>query len=332
MTEAEWLTLEDPEMMLKWASGAVRGYTTPNTLPDGFRAMSDRKLRLFACGVARLLEDHPERRPVLEACEQIADDVASKWGEGKTGLIGARKSIQSVWGWTWAATCEDVTYGLCDTFIQMKGNAGNFYRQGEVASLLREIAGNPYRPVTLPFSYLTPQSCEHEWAYGSEMNPGKCGCEEPSIGMDSWPAGRRERQWACSTFYHVQDKKRGPCPWLTPQVPTLATAAYEERERSCDVCDGARSVREHRAGERRGSVCPVCQDSGTINDGTLDNFRLALVADALEEAGCVGELCDCTNDWCPAGYRKPHPILSHLRSPGPHVRGCWALDLLLNKE
>jgi hypothetical protein len=25
-------------------------------------------------------------------------------------------------------------------------------------------------------------------------------------------------------------------------------------------------------------------------------------------------------------------ILSHLRSPGPHVRGCWAVDLVLGKE
>jgi hypothetical protein len=43
--------------------------------------------------------------------------------------------------------------------------------------------------------------------------------------------------------------------------------------------------------------------------------RLPALADALEEAGCTdGEL------------------LAHLHSPGPHVRGCWAVDLLLGKE
>jgi hypothetical protein len=26
------------------------------------------------------------------------------------------------------------------------------------------------------------------------------------------------------------------------------------------------------------------------------------------------------------------PLLEHLRSPGPHVRGCWALDLVLAKK
>jgi hypothetical protein len=40
-----------------------------------------------------------------------------------------------------------------------------------------------------------------------------------------------------------------------------------------------------------------------------------VLADALEEAGCGSA-----------------DLLSHLRAPGPHVRGCWAVDLLLGKE
>jgi hypothetical protein len=43
--------------------------------------------------------------------------------------------------------------------------------------------------------------------------------------------------------------------------------------------------------------------------------RLPILADALEEAGCT----DAT-------------ILEHLRGPGPHARGCWALDRVLAKE
>jgi hypothetical protein len=42
--------------------------------------------------------------------------------------------------------------------------------------------------------------------------------------------------------------------------------------------------------------------------------RLPVLADALEEAGC-----------------SEADLLGHLRSPGPHVRGCWAVDLLLGK-
>ena len=28
----------------------------------------------------------------------------------------------------------------------------------------------------------------------------------------------------------------------------------------------------------------------------------------------------------------PHPLLSHLREPGPHCRGCWAVDAVLGKS
>jgi hypothetical protein len=68
----------------------------------------------------------------------------------------------------------------------------------------------------------------------------------------------------------------------TPDVLTLAQAAYEER---------------------------------SLPAGTLEPARLALLADALEDAGC-GEV----------------EILGPLRSEGPHVRGCWVIDALLGKS
>jgi hypothetical protein len=42
--------------------------------------------------------------------------------------------------------------------------------------------------------------------------------------------------------------------------------------------------------------------------------RLPILADALEEAGC-----------------NSADMLHHCRGPGPHVRGCWLLDLLLGQ-
>ena len=70
--------------------------------------------------------------------------------------------------------------------------------------------------------------------------------------------------------------------WQAPQVVAQAQAAYDERE---------------------------------LPAGTLDPTRLAVLADALEEAGCTNQT-----------------VLEHLRGAGPHVRGCWAVDLLLGKE
>jgi hypothetical protein len=54
-------------------------------------------------------------------------------------------------------------------------------------------------------------------------------------------------------------------------------------------------------------------------DGTLDNECLLVLSDALEDAGLTEN-------------RKLPGVLEHLRSPGPHLRGCWALDLVLGRS
>jgi hypothetical protein len=69
-----------------------------------------------------------------------------------------------------------------------------------------------------------------------------------------------------------------PSHYRTPTVVSLARAAYDERQ---------------------------------LPSGELDPHRLAVLADALEEAGA------------------PDELVSHLRGPGPHVRGCFAVDLCL---
>jgi hypothetical protein len=60
-----------------------------------------------------------------------------------------------------------------------------------------------------------------------------------------------------------------------------------------------------------GTVVKLAQ--GIYDDLAFD--RLPILADALEDAGC-------DND----------DILTHCRGPGPHVRGCWVLDLILGKK
>jgi hypothetical protein len=70
--------------------------------------------------------------------------------------------------------------------------------------------------------------------------------------------------------------------WLTPTVKQLARAANEDR---------------------------------LLPSGDLERDRLAVLAGALEDAGCTDP-----------------GILEHLRGPGPHVRGCWVVDLILGKK
>jgi hypothetical protein len=53
----------------------------------------------------------------------------------------------------------------------------------------------------------------------------------------------------------------------------------------------------------------------SLSAGMLDMARIAILADAMEEAGSTDA-----------------QLLGHLRGPGPHARGCFALDLLLGKQ
>jgi hypothetical protein len=55
-------------------------------------------------------------------------------------------------------------------------------------------------------------------------------------------------------------------------------------------------------------------DQPDLPSGHLDAARIAVLADALEEAGCTDQ-----------------EVLEHCRTPGNHVRGCWVVDLLLGR-
>jgi hypothetical protein len=63
-----------------------------------------------------------------------------------------------------------------------------------------------------------------------------------------------------------------------------------------------------------GRLAGAAYDERCLPEGTLDVDRLAVVADALEEAGCAGG-----------------ELLEHLRGNGVHVRGCWAVDMLMGR-
>jgi hypothetical protein len=69
---------------------------------------------------------------------------------------------------------------------------------------------------------------------------------------------------------------------------------------------------------RQGTVQDLAQavyQERRLPENTLDPTRLATLADALEDAGCADA-----------------ELLGHLRGPGPHVRGCWAVDMLLGRS
>jgi hypothetical protein len=69
---------------------------------------------------------------------------------------------------------------------------------------------------------------------------------------------------------------------------------------------------------RDGTVVRLAQaayEERLLPSGHLDPDRLAVLADALEEAGSTDA-----------------ELIGHLRSPGPHIRGCFVVDLLLARS
>jgi hypothetical protein len=62
-------------------------------------------------------------------------------------------------------------------------------------------------------------------------------------------------------------------------------------------------------------LATTAYENRSLPRGTLDNARMAVLGDALEESGC-----------------QDQEILRHCREPGAvHVRGCWLVDALLDK-
>ncbi len=105
----------------------------------------------------------------------------------------------------------------------------------------------------------------------------------------------------------------------------LCAARAEERRAQCRLlrCIFGNPFRPCRVdpawlrwnGRAVGTLATLTYEARQVPAGTLDPARLALLADALEDAGCADA-----------------EILQHLRDPGPHVPGCWCVDLLRGKR
>jgi hypothetical protein len=224
MTESEWLTSEEPEQLLLFLTEIDR---------------KDRKFRLFGCACGRRVWDllaAKELREAVETAERFANTSATGAeleeartnaarlcrGEGDIiadhGPMAVASLCEATAGWFMPAESTAAVAAEARFDEGADWNDAHVQEERAQAALVRDVFGNPFRPIAFAPVY------------------------------------------------------------LTPTVISLAEAAYNERH---------------------------------LPSGELDSHRLAVLADALEEAGAPVELLD------------------HLRSPGPHVRGCFAVDLCL---
>jgi hypothetical protein len=152
----KWLISCEPERMLAAVGGA-----------------SDRKMRLFACAVARCLwELLPDRssRAAVEVAERFADGQAS-FAELKFARLGAeraRDAVAAAAPWVaWNTACYErlgsaersaywcVYHALHP--VQIPG------LEDAVAEVLRDVFGNPYRETVIEPAWL---------AWGGGLIPG----------------------------------------------------------------------------------------------------------------------------------------------------------------
>jgi hypothetical protein len=229
MTEAAWLNGTDPQPMLELLRGKV----------------SDRKLRLFAVACCRrvwhLLEDKRSRRAV---------ETAEAYAAGKRTISQMEKQYRA------ASTAAE------RTFQQLCSGPRNDYLVRAARAVADAVRTYP------------PEAAEHIFA-----------ATQASAGLAASTA-EGEQHFQAPLLRDVVGNPFRPVTVdpvsITSTVTNLAGAAYEE-----------------------------C----ALPSGELDPDRLAVLADALGDAGCSSDL-----------------LLEHLRAPGPHVRGCWVLDLILAKD
>lgn len=276
MNKAEWLASDDPAAILAVVIGTPgesgRSGMEAEPPQPPLLSVSDRRLRLFAVACCRSVW-----RLLTDAHSRTAVEVAERYADGLVTMMDLSSAADSAWNarkidddaachasYMAACACWENVQTVCDHVI---GHARLLNPPAVQAALLREVVGNPFRPVA-PLWRLVDTGPPMTWHPHS--------------------------------------------PWLTHSrglVVELAKAAYEIR-RPCGRCGGIGTYKRIMG---LPAACDACH--GTGSDGLLDPHAVAVVADALEDAGC--------NDLA---------ILDHLRSKGPHCRGCWVLDLMLGKE
>ncbi len=290
MTEDEWATIG-----------------TPGQLPDAFfQAASPRKLRLFIVACCRRLWPHllPAMRGVVEVGERYADGAAND-DEAQAARLaafpddyGPREVV--IWQ---PGMWPQYDPRLVELIIERNGG-----RPDAIGRLLEIATQRTIEYPNLPIEQIAPDA---ELIYESLNNAVDW------VAAASGPEGSREELWELAAG-------------ISPDT-AAAAALIDTTGSGAEACDSY----EARVDTELAAQVPLLRDLfGRPADlisldrdwltpvvvglarGIYDNWafdRLPILADALQDAGCVDER-----------------VLAHCRGPGPHTRGCWVVDWVLS--
>ena len=226
-------------------------------------------------------------------------------------------------------------------------------------TMLRFISENPdgrnlwigrARPSARKWRLLGVASCRRVWSLITEVDcrrvveaveafaDGEVSEVELRDAMGEWEVAADEAEWrARIAGYRIHDQAY--CAIATLGSSVGSQGSYQTPESECSIVVGHSATargKEQADQEMRVqsglSRCifgnpfrfvtfePEWRTSTVVSLArrlyeTRDFDPIPLLADALQDAGCENE-----------------DILNHCRSAGPHVRGCWVVDLILGKN
>lgn len=239
MTEAEWLKCNEVYPLLSSLSEKT----------------SDRKFKLFSIACCRRIS-----HLIVDSVAQKLIDESERLADGLSPLSDITTFRGHQVDSKIASVAKAVTSACCEiTLPELRSREGIGYVVAYYAS------------------------CHAADAYSESVEPGWDGYAHYSVfGPEGFQRGedaiKRESMAHLSILRDIFGNPFRPVTlnpsWLTPKVVSIANGIYSEK--------------------------------------AFD--RMPILADALQDAGCDNE-----------------EILNHCRQPGEHVRGCWALDLILSK-
>jgi len=143
MTEQEWLLSNAPQKMFSALNpGRLVGCAQP----------TPRQLRLWACALARRPypdQTDPDWLAAMITAECYADGVLTPYGRPTTdSLKKASRKAECVWGWLWCSLQPEIEHATTETLATLQGFQATWEDEG-ASDLLRDVLGNPFRPVEL---------------------------------------------------------------------------------------------------------------------------------------------------------------------------------------
>jgi len=281
MNEEQWLSCTDPIEMLEFLRGnpqsedSVTWWNSRWRFDEGVTG-HDRQFRLFACACCRRIWDH-----IPEACNRDAVVAVEDFVDGRIPASALETALVASSAIEWK---EDGSGRRSEPgYWAVKYLGRGFYKMTAAASALL---------VASQATFMADEEYGREAKF--EFDVSYYAANGVFLRPFQWPVpipaaveSERASQAALLRCIFGNPFRAAPVidsswlAWNDGLLAKLAQTAYDER---------------------------------SLPEGHLDLARLAVLADALEEAGCANE-----------------EILGHLRLSRPHVRGCWPIDLLLGK-